>query len=183
MMNCPSRVDPEILDNGWNQSPNALALHKKDDLNRRANLVQQRDHRIPLEQPPDNSPCLNAAQHDQGKPSDHSVENHRDASCPAADEPAVNEKSLPTNEPNTSCGPDQTSSLPRGGPAPNKRFVIILRDKLVKYSRFVGPGFLVSVAYIDPGKDASLVATCPSLLDTPRTRYLADARFNPQYDL
>jgi metal iron transporter len=51
---------------------------------------------------------------------------------------------------------DQTASNANGHA--RWRYLLRLRESLVKFSKFVGPGFLVSVAYIDPGNYATDVS-------------------------
>lgn len=171
-MNCPSRVDPDALEKGWNQSPNSLALHKNDDLNTRANLTQQRDHRIPLEQPPENTVDQDSG---DGQGFEQNVENE-DAggeACVSGEppqeqvtvhlEPQREKTSYSLEGELAGIGPlhpqvdrDATSgktneSRESSDAEKSKNYARMLWQKLAKYTRFVGPGFLVSVAYIDPG--------------------------------
>lgn len=172
-MNCPSRVDPDALEKGWNQSPNSLALHKNDDLNSRANLTQQRDHRIPLEQPPDNAIDQDGGDYEvsQKDAKTAGVEESRHVRGQSPSQPTPLELEQPHNEktgrslerelagtgqPRAQSERDDASSKTEesresSDPKKPKKYAQALREKLAKYVRFVGPGFLVSVAYIDPG--------------------------------
>jgi hypothetical protein len=50
-----------------------------------------------------------------------------------------------------------------------------MRRKLIKYTKFIGPGFMVSVAYIDPGRTISRVPDIDMFCCTDtRTRKLRD---------
>ena len=150
-MNCPSRPDQEALENdGWNQSPNPLALHKREDLKDRANLTQLRDHRIELERPQDDTLAANI-QPDSSGPSGPI---HGSGSrCASLDREAQGPRDRPTN----ADAPENNGR--RRGRKPRFFSVGTLRRPLKdiwsfvrRYASFVGPGFLVSVAYIDPGK-------------------------------
>ncbi|KAI9654411.1 MAG: hypothetical protein M1831_005377 [Alyxoria varia] len=155
-MNCPSRPDPEPLENdGWNQSPNPLALHKREDLNDRANLTQLRDHKIELERPQDNTSAVNIHPGSSGPPRrTHSPGTH----SVSVDGNVQGSHDIPTR----SDAPEDTGRRQR---KPRFFSVGLLRRPLKdiwsfarRYASFVGPGFLVSVAYIDPGNYATDVA-------------------------
>jgi hypothetical protein len=53
-----------------------------------------------------------------------------------------------------STGMGRQSTTPKNG-FPGKKYLEKIRKVFVKFTKFVGPGFLVSVAYIDPGNYAT----------------------------
>ncbi|CDR45631.1 CYFA0S19e01156g1_1 [Cyberlindnera fabianii] len=88
----------------------------------------------------------------------------------------VSSTSIPSSQPNKSSrnspddddtstidgiGSGQTrsndSSIPLDSPAKSTRFNKI-KDVLIKYSKFIGPGIMVSVSYMDPGNYSTAVA-------------------------
>lgn len=135
-MNCPSRVDPEALPNGWNQNPNPLALDTNAALNGIVNMRENRDHE------------------------DHRMQLEIKPEPPNLSEPS---EELP-REKWRDCGEGSGSAVVVGQPA-QEGSVISDRDArlrnghrlhrvyqvLLKFVKFIGPGFLVAVAYIDPG--------------------------------
>lgn len=164
-MNCPSRVDPECLPNGWNQNPDAMAAHTNNDLNGIANSRTHRDHRLhvsepslpsvlepSIAEPPDPTPSrppskmfrFNYAETDADV-----VSNISGLQTPMA---GSNER-LDTTL--TAGGSGGIQGVPRRGGRGPRGTLERLRRGLVKFGRFIGPGFLVSVAYIDPGTSPS----------------------------
>lgn len=158
-MNCPSRVDPEALPNGWNQNPNAHDLDTNEDFNGRTNLRQHRDHRISSELPAESE--LDP-QDDRITPNDKK------------DNTRLSERSV-DGEDETEAGPSRGDDLttaytvdgiesrrgskdpPRRG-APLQLYMKRCWSLLAKFGRFIGPGFMVAVSYIDPGTRAPAVA-------------------------
>ena len=145
-MNCPSRVDPEALPNGWNQNPASFALQTNNEFNGVSNLTHQRDHIIPLELPQRNSQ----------DPAGLVEKPHQDAAIETSDDAEkANEKSdslhcksnLPSNR---KCRHDQPKAV-NGQTPPLKSRLRQAYTVLREFGKFVGPGFMVAVAYIDPG--------------------------------
>lgn len=152
-MNCPSRADYVDTD-GWNQNPPALNADAttQADLNHMANARLRRDHRIDPVDP-------SWANIDPGQ--EHTVEG-KDNTAPLN---TGNVKSSAKGSERFVAGTATPStSLSPGNGGKNGRKV--LRDwgnglqgmarrtvqVLIKYGKFVGPGFMVAVAYIDPGE-------------------------------
>jgi metal iron transporter len=160
-MNCPSRTDA-IVEDGMNQSPNAFApdITTRSDFGQIANARLQRDHRVgvggdatdtetvALQQlakgPDKNGTSVFAAAGEGGgdggglgRASDGAMSSERNNSGDSMASP-------------NSCQP---SRVP-----PIKHLFHRARGVLVKYGKFVGPGFMISVAYIDPGNYATAVA-------------------------
>ena len=151
-MNCPSRTDGNLENNGWNQNPPALTgdLTTREDLNGIANLRLERVSTDIEER--DQSGMLDTRHQDQ-------LERIRGNS--------TNSPVIPTHEvpdrskisPNRLCEVDQSSS--NHGSRYTRGLGIKLRrlaQIIIKFTKFVGPGFMVSVAYIDPGNYATDVA-------------------------
>lgn len=150
-MNCPSRTDETDEREGWNQSPPALAadLTTRSDLNGIVNLRMQRDHLPPGE------PSL------EELPDDEIIELGESSTKGIAVTIPINaihkvEKS-PRNQ--SQLFPDgaqdrQSSSQHRDSASLFRR----VGQVLLKFSKFIGPGFMVSVAYIDPGNYSTNVA-------------------------
>lgn len=156
-MNCPSRVDPDALPNGWNQSPSALALHKNNDLNGRANLRHWHDHRIEHEQPPDDSPDLEGHIQEASKERTGSLASSETFTTGADGAP-----SRSSNNAQEKGRQDLRHAKPPQERAWAHKQMSRAWAKAVKFSKFVGPGFMIAVAYIDPG-------ACYSLLDAGET--------------
>lgn len=149
-MNCPSRNDEALEHDGWNQSPNSLAgdLTTRSDLNGIANL------RLRRENSHSDATSLGDALHREGD-----VRDEKDSSY---------EKSPPSCQPpgnliesdrvrfTVSINEQQITELPSSAD-----FKGVLRRTghiLSKFGRFIGPGFMISVAYIDPGNYSTDVA-------------------------
>lgn len=156
-MNCPSRVDHVDTD-GWNQNPPALNADAttQADLNHMANARLQRDHRIdPVD--PSWANVDPGQEHTEGKENTAPLNTGNVKSSAKGSERFVATATL------------SASSSPGNGGNNGRK---VLRDwrnglqgmarrtvqVLIKYGKFVGPGFMVAVAYIDPGNYATDVA-------------------------
>lgn len=148
-MNCPSRTDDDVDHPGWNQNPPAFAadLTTGQDLNGVANSRTKLD-----------TECNSKGE----------VENE-------IDDGRIKDRPPCQNLPPTTCS---NSADHEGPPKPcnllgkSIRIVGIRRlplwkaplwlqrlgQILVKFGKFVGPGFMVAVAYIDPGNYSTDVA-------------------------
>jgi metal iron transporter len=62
---------------------------------------------------------------------------------------------LNSSEPPNTKSKESSSSHSIAATPPTKPFLRQVRDVLVRYAQFVGPGFLIAVAYIDPGNYAT----------------------------
>ena len=155
-MNCPSRTDPVHTD-GWNQSPNALNADATTgaDLTRLANARLQRDHRI------DPANCFGA----QIELIDHHIAERADTTINSK---ASDRQGHTEGGEDKGADADAVAASPPDGSGSSDGRIINKRRKtirefirraftvLLKYARFIGPGFMVSVAYIDPGTHISL---------------------------
>lgn len=151
-MNCPSRVDLEALPNGWNQNPNALASDTNAESNGIVNLRQlyndyqpdslagsnpgKRDRQFPAEE--------NQGYNNESKVQTHAV-HRRDREVSAKCESHEGQQKRRRIDMGQVC-----SSLADRAHR--------MRQIIWKFLKFVGPGFMVAVAYIDPG------TTSPSFL-------------------
>ena len=151
-MNCPSRTDGTLENDGWNQNPPALAgdLTTREDLNGIANL---RLERVPtyLEER-DQSEMLDTRPLDQ---SDRIRGNSTNPPITPNHETPDRSKISPIHPPKV----DRPSSSHGGGCTRGLEMKLKrLAQIIIKFTKFVGPGFMVSVAYIDPGNYATDVA-------------------------
>lgn len=140
-MNCPSRNDETEKHPDWNQSPSSLTadLTTRADLNGISNL-RDRDEKPGSRQP--NGP-------DDGIPSpmeapfkNKSAADGETAGSDAMDPPTAQEVKP------TASG---MSGLVKYCGRQTRR----AQQVLAKYAGFIGPGFLIAVAYIDPGNYAT----------------------------
>ena len=151
-MNCPSRTDETLENDGWNQNPPALAaeLTTRSDLNGIANTRVHRDQKViedhmldkGLERDLDDP--LGAQSTSSGFPK---VQNPSGASHGAT-------KMQRQRTSNHDRPSGNASRFTKNSRMALRRFGQIL----LKFSKFIGPGFMVSVAYIDPGNYATDVA-------------------------
>lgn len=135
-MNCPSRVDP-IVPDGWNQNPNALNAEAttRADMSRLADARMRRDHRM---------------------------EGCTDGGVVEVVERAEEEKGGEGGKGEGEGRGVEGGGGKRGGWGVRdgikrgiKRVGVVLR----RYAKFVGPGFMVAVAYIDPGRWSDFFAS------------------------
>ena len=139
-MNCPSRPDDIEEHPDWNQSPHALNgdATTRADLNGIVNLRALREHEI--------SPAS----------AEVSFEQEIDYEGQPPDPKAQQSKAGPSAsvcEPPDACFETRTSTV--APPLRSSNLFFRTRDVLYKYAQFVGPGFLIAVAYIDPGNYAT----------------------------
>lgn len=156
-MNCPSRTDEPLESDGWNQSPPALAadLTTRQNLNGISNLRTLRGSGISLSEEEVNNPG------EEGSSYRLPPENPR-----AAPQPNIEGKSFEAVATSQLPQSLDISSSPEYGPSPptpppwNSCFSRLqqVRRVLAKYFKFIGPGFMISVAYIDPGNYSTDIA-------------------------
>jgi hypothetical protein len=133
-MNCPIRTDP-APDEGHNQNPSDLAneINTNNSLSHRRNSTRGRDGRIHL---------------DSGSQGSLEQEQLQDTQEPGLylEGKAVQDKS-----------PIAGGAGNGGGGIARSRFsngMHKLKRGALKYFKFMGPGLMVSVAYIDPGNSS-----------------------------
>ena len=168
-MNCPSRVDETLLHEDWNQNPPALAadITTRQDLNGIANSRRHRgqskgsgtddgDGVVGVDvDTVDREPGKDVECGDAGtRPSciSTSRSNRSQASRTGVSTAVFNLGPTRSKSGSQAAGdpPIETSGA--------KRFYRRAASIFTKYVRFIGPGFLVAVAYIDPGNYSTDVA-------------------------
>ncbi|KAL2840722.1 natural resistance-associated macrophage protein [Aspergillus pseudodeflectus] len=145
-MNCPSRTDDTLQHPGWNQNPPPLNADSttREDFNGMANSKVYRGNT------PEGGGEGSMSIIERSSPSDGD-EPDRKASSGGGAVPSVfsghqrqRNSSEPPRHPPKSLSPSSFSTR--------------ILQSIVKFGRFVGPGFLIAVAYIDPGNYATDVA-------------------------
>ncbi|PWY87632.1 transporter protein smf2 [Aspergillus heteromorphus CBS 117.55] len=138
-MNCPSRTDDTLDHPGWNQNPSALSpdITTRSDFNGVANSKVHRRHAPGMGAAGDGTTAI------QDRP--HSLDGNEPGS----------EKKTPDDEVSAAPGdqpPGTTSGFPRRPFTQSiASFFLHAARSIKKFARFIGPGFLIAVAYIDPG--------------------------------
>ncbi|KIX05267.1 uncharacterized protein Z518_06139 [Rhinocladiella mackenziei CBS 650.93] len=146
-MNCPSRTDETERHPDWNQNPQALSsdLTTRADLNGIVNLREQRE----------NESSLDNADQEQIRiiPAENPESPSAGAKSPS--DVKVDPIKQESHSSSSSSAFQQTLSRRFG----KLRSLSALWNKVIvilqKYVKFVGPGFLIAVAYIDPGNYAT----------------------------
>ncbi|KAI1608840.1 natural resistance-associated macrophage protein [Exophiala viscosa] len=145
-MNCPSRPDEIEGHPDWNQSPHALSadLTTRADLNGIVNLREQRQNKSSL----DNSEQELIDLLPLNAPDPPLVKRKTASSVKVEPENQQQSGTLGIQQP--PYPPQRKTNLQTASGLLNKAVVT-----LQKYAKFVGPGFLIAVAYIDPGNYAT----------------------------
>ncbi|KAM3416495.1 hypothetical protein BST61_g8086 [Cercospora zeina] len=143
-MNCPSRTEPDMPPD-WNQNPNPLAEITRSELGKVASARVQHDHKLKNQ---------NGAESDFAEM--HAPRGHEspqkamsvggDGTSPTAT-PGFGGRVL---EDTLGITPSNPRKLP-----PWQQPLDRARKVIWKYVRFTGPGFMIAVAYIDPGNYAT----------------------------
>lgn len=162
-MNCPSRTDEPTAHNGWNQNPSELAadVTTRQDLNGIVNLRTGQDSVNEAEIARGDSQVDGPNRyHRIADLDDASFFRHRKGTSRSSDAlKSFPNLQVPANTPDNAEPRDESSSF--GGVSPHrtssKIFLRIWRI-LAKFCKFIGPGFMISVAYIDPGNYSTDVA-------------------------
>ena len=161
-MNCPSRTDEPAAHEGWNQNPSELAadVTTRQDLNGIVNLRTGQDSVKEPDLAPGDLQIDGPSDYDRiADPDDTSSfrlrrvisrSSHTLSSFPPL-QPVDNH--LDADSKDSSSSSESTS--PHEGSS--NLFQRIWRI-LAKFCKFIGPGFMISVAYIDPGNYSTDVA-------------------------
>ena len=145
-MNCPSRTDDTLENPSWNQSPPPFSpdTTTRNDFNGLANSRVHRRHASSANAAGDDPLCID------------------DRPISQQDQDPGKEK-VPSGE--VTAADSGGDSPPGSSGSPRHSFYTSLKSSplhcaqtLVKFGRFIGPGFLIAVAYIDPGNYATDVA-------------------------
>lgn len=144
-MNCPSRADP-LIPEGYNQSPNALNADTttRADMNYKASARLRSDHCIDSADGP--APVTDPYEQDtiEGEGKTRRLEALGDKGDVAVGEEKALGSGAASPAGGSRSGAGDWHSTGRGI---SQKALAVLR----KYAKFVGPGFMVAVAYIDPG--------------------------------
>lgn len=154
MTACPSRTDEPPVSDGYNQSPNQLSndLTTNADLNGISNARQRSDDALSIQNGGQSSegPDIALAPEPDGRhEGSRGVEATPGPDVQGQQSPGkgpFNHETLVTQESVIpSDGPDGGSSGPgRSGPKPLLRRIW---NGLITFGKFIGPGFMVAVAY------------------------------------
>ncbi|KAJ5343461.1 hypothetical protein N7541_008009 [Penicillium brevicompactum] len=145
-MNCPSRTDDTLEHSGWNQNPRLFSpdTTTRNDFNGIANSKVHRMHVANTGGVGDDAMFIDHRLYSRER-QDPGMENVPDGEVVAA-----------------TSGSEPPS---RASDSPRRPFQTILTSSTVycarevtNFVRFIGPGFLIAVAYIDPGNYATDVA-------------------------
>jgi len=150
-MNCPSRTEPELPD-GFNQSPNDLNADSttRSDLGNLASVRLQSDHKL-RDKNGLSIELAQAAGSNDGDSIRRRIPNSDGSNAIA--HPGYGEKML---QETVGATYDDVSCSPNPNPLPLwQRPFQEVRRVGVKFAKFIGPGFMIAVAYIDPGNYAT----------------------------
>ena len=158
-MNCPSRTDEQLENEGWNQNPPRLAadLTTREDLNGTVNRRTQREADSAADRPEIELPEVDI-------PPDHCLEKpHAGSGLLPPSVTSGRESTEPSGSTskNARCSKFPDPALPLSPISLQSGVVNSCRRLgaiLVKFGKFIGPGFMISVAYIDPGNYSTDVA-------------------------
>lgn len=153
-MNCPSRPDATEEHPDWNQNPQPLNADAttRADLNGIVNRRTQHRHDISLdEQNPDGTPFLE----ETPKPNERVRLDEKMGTTTSMSINPLSSKALSLETQDTTHDPVNRRSQDPVELPWHRRTAKKFTSVLIKYARFVGPGFLIAVAYIDPGNYAT----------------------------
>jgi len=155
-MNCPSRADP-LYEEGYNQNPNALNADAttRADMEHKANARLRSDHCIDTADAPPGE--IETNEHNAGEGGGNAVGRKV---LGGKGDVAIGEKAgglSSASPPSSGRGSVGAFGKLRGAA---RGFAQKAAAVLRKYAKFVGPGFMVAVAYIDPGMILSYTCIC-----------------------
>ncbi|KAF3389093.1 Manganese transporter pdt1 [Penicillium rolfsii] len=145
-MNCPSRNDDTLDNPSWNQSPPPFSpdTTTRNDFNGLANARVHRKHAAGTGSAAgDDTMAID--------PRPQSLDNHQDSAKEKRPDGEVTVAASGCEPPSRTCGSPRRLFSQFSFSSSAQHCV----RTLVKFSRFIGPGFLIAVAYIDPGNYAT----------------------------
>jgi len=147
-MNKPSRNDDVDAHPHWNQSPHALSgdLTTRADLN---GIVNRREMRSSVSDPDADQDFNDRISQPQVPRPPNSSSNRSKEHAHVGTE--LRDLARPHYPALAMDGSESNLSVPE----PRKGFFARIAHVLVRYAHFVGPGFMIAVAYIDPGNYAT----------------------------
>lgn len=156
-MNCPSRTNA-IVEDGMNQNPNAFApdITTRSDFGQIANARLQRDHRVGVGEATDTE--LVAPQQIAKGPDKNGTSIIAAAGEGGGDGGQGRRSGDGAGSPERNTSPSPAASTRQPFRSSVNTLFHRIKSVLVKYGKFMGPGFMISVAYIDPGNYATAVA-------------------------
>ncbi|OIW24375.1 natural resistance-associated macrophage protein [Coniochaeta ligniaria NRRL 30616] len=164
-MNCPSRTDEPPVSDGYNQSPNALSndLTTNADLNGISNSRQRSDDALSIQnggQGPEGPDIANTHDPDGRYGSSGGGEVTAGSDVHDQQSPAKGRPNFETLVTRHSVSPSDPDAGPGDGSGSSAPVSLLrrVRNGLFTFGKFIGPGFMVAVAYIDPGNYATDVA-------------------------
>jgi hypothetical protein len=147
-MNCPLRTEPEFPE-GYNQNPNELNADAttRADLGFMMNTRARDDHRLDCHSTDDDT----AIQQRQADEAEQGLQFRASGGLHRRLDAA---KKSDDGSPETATRPSACSHEDQDVVHPERREGILggAINVVRKYLKFVGPGFMVAVAYIDPGR-------------------------------
>ncbi|KAF2137582.1 uncharacterized protein K452DRAFT_301779 [Aplosporella prunicola CBS 121167] len=173
-MNCPSRVEPDIpLD--WNQNPDHLNADSttRNDLNHIANERRQRKNKARVNDDQSNDLAQRAPANedeimsipqrrsgDSGDANSHETESKKGMTVGIDESPNGSKQNLSLMQRARGYSVNSIDwSVKKGDIAAGcKSSILKTKEVIYKYAKFVGPGFMVAVAYVDPGNYSTDVA-------------------------
>jgi len=157
-MNCPSRTDA-IVEDGMNQNPNEFApdITTRSDFGQIANARAQRDHRVGVGEGSDTNTAALQQQVTKGPDKNGTSTTVEAGEGGGGGVQQMSGDGAWSPERNNSTAPTAPTRRPFCG-TPVNHFFHRAKSVLIKYGKFMGPGFMISVAYIDPGNYATAVA-------------------------
>ncbi|TAQ87403.1 hypothetical protein B7494_g4262 [Chlorociboria aeruginascens] len=158
-MNCPSKTDEPLEGSGYNQNPNPLSadLTTRADLNGMANLRMLKRSAQTATQNLEELPPENLQDPEKQKTAPVVKEGEGEGEGEGSRDEGPRVVAFDGVEEFSSQGSAVGGGGERGSTSKNELFAKI-RKILVTFGKFIGPGFMISVAYIDPGNYATDVA-------------------------
>ena len=161
-MNCPCRTNEPAAHNGWNQNPSELAadVTTRQDLSGIVNLRTGQDSVIEAETARGGLQVDGPNKYHQiADPDDASFFRHRQGTSRSSDALQSFPSLQPANTPGNAEPRDECSSFGSASPhRTSSKILLRIWRILAKFCKFIGPGFMISVAYIDPGNYSTDVA-------------------------
>lgn len=146
-MNCPSRTDNMDGHDAWNQNPNPLEGTTREDFNRTNSRILRR---LDPAGPSDDHAMHEAR---EAEPRDG-----KNASWMGVETTASQVNSLAELHVMRGVQYTQEPDFTPSSPARSASFLQKAQRWMKIYGQFIGPGFMISVAYIDPGNYSTDVA-------------------------
>ena len=154
-MNCPSRTDEPAAHDGWNQNPSELAadVTTRQDLNGIVNSRIGQDSAQEAEdvrgdsQVDGPSDYLRIADPDNTR----SFRNRRGTRTSISTHTLRSFPDPQLANTNSSSEPESDRVVHDASDGRSSNFFLRIWRIIAKFCRFIGPGFMISVAYIDPG--------------------------------